>query len=366
MTVKRPASRRQLLTVSALGLALIVPLTALPASASLPGGGFFVKAQDRKTAGINATAGLGTNLVSTPGAGGGSGSSQVFASYRCGALSFEVTKEMVDFSKANELLAAEGKWDQLKYHSGGWVVISHYDAASNRMKLGFPADGSRPQIVHLGDTTDIPNVVANPDDTRHTKLMFMDKPEYCSALDLRQPPVANAVFYTIQNSTSKEEVRYIEEDGDLKPISSKTISDGGRAVFRKTSPSSSLPAASTFRPYALSVAPDGAKTAQILFPTTVDGYNYAIYENSADGSGRLRYGKLSNFETLVPVLADRKLGPAVISWDKTGKITELYSSDYTYGGTTAASYNAATGQSWDGNYQKFSTVDVRIPFAPSS
>jgi hypothetical protein len=83
--------------VSALGLILAVPLAALPASASLPGGGFFVKAQNKSTAGVQAIAGMGTKIVSDP-SGGNTGDSRVFASYRCGALSFEVTKEMVDFS----------------------------------------------------------------------------------------------------------------------------------------------------------------------------------------------------------------------------------------------------------------------------
>jgi hypothetical protein len=350
--------------VSALGLILAVPLAALPASASLPGGGFFVKAQNKSTAGVQAIAGMGTKIVSDP-SGGNTGDSRVFASYRCGALSFEVTKEMVDFSKANELLVAQGKWDQLKYHSGGWAVISHYDASAGRMRLGFPADGSKPRIVHLSTTADIPNVVDNPDDTRNTKLMFIDDPEYCSALDLREIPKANAIFYTIQDKTAKEEVRYIEEEGDLRAISSKVFNDGGKEVYRKSSPSSSNPAASLVKPYFLGVYSDG-KLLNVLFPTTVDGYNMVKLEIYPDGSSTLIYQLLNNFETLVPTNAKRAQGPVGITFDSAGKVTGLYDANGKLQGATKESYNTGTGQNWNGLYSKPSDFHQTIPFAPSN
>lgn len=363
--MKRKARRPQLLVVSALGLAIAAPMISLPASASLDGGAFLIHAEDAGAA-HTATAGLGSRstIPAEGGGGGGVPVERIYASYQCGALQIDVTQEMVDFSKVNEDLFAQGRYTELKFHSGGWMALSHYDAASGTMKLGFPEGGTKPRIVHLGTTMDIPNVVANPDDTEKTKLMFVDSPEYCSALDLRTEPVAGKVFYTLQNSNFNEEVRYLQTEGGLKPTSVKSYGTGKKAVFRKDSPSNSLPSASIAKPYSVILDPDGAKYAEILMPSTVDGSNYAYVTVNPDGSGSVQYGKLDNFETLTPVRVDRGNSPVFVGWDAQGKFAGAYNLNGA-GGTTVAEYNAATGQTWNGSYIKATELDLTVPFLPS-
>lgn len=413
MNKKSRSSKR--LIISTVGVALAIPLVAVPASASLGNSGFFVHAQNIQSPEFKATAGLkGTDQSGsgggssdpgdgsapgsggdgtgsggtgggTPGTGGGdtgsgggaggtgsgdTGSDQndstVLASYKCGPMAVDVTKAMVNFSKTNEDLAAQG--EALKTNSDGWSTISSYDTAKGSMALGFPDDGSLPPALSLSSGSDIAQPSQVTDDT---KLMIFDlRPlgvDQCTITDLRGAPRAGATTsYTFTGSDTPgrdyySETRYLQEDGVLRLVNSGKQADGGQSVDRYVSPTDfSTPLQSDTKPYSLRLGKDGQITYNQHLKTPVDGYDRFYFSELPDGSGSEMY-----LDQGTGNLADRKHGPSRIVWDTEGQIVFVNSTDgNNY--SSVADYNAGTGQNWDGSYLHASDLDLTVPFAPTA
>ena len=397
----RTPRRQKRIILATIGAALAVPLIAVPASASLDGGGFFVHAQNIEESKFKATAGLkGTN----PGGGGGSGggttpgdgtggggttpgdgsggttpgggtggdgavpgspedSSSLLVDYQKGPVSFRVTQAMVDFSNANEALVAEGKAPRT--HPDGWQSISYYDAASNTMRLGFPEDGSRPEVVNLNAGVGVLPVSLAP--SSGVKLQVLDSGGMYMYYDLRGAPKAGAmVAYNFAPSGSGapsiSESRYVMEEGQLNLVNVATQTGGRISVARQKSMLDFSPPATASNLPFYSLTGDNRLT--IRYDSIRDGYDY-ISLNSVEILYLKYNGSDSNGYALTEQ-SDRKQGPGRIVDLGDGNMRFYSSADGENSYPTVAEYNAATGQNWDGSYPKFSDFNTTPPFQPTA
>jgi len=350
--------RSRKILFSTLGVALALPLIAVPASAALDGGGFFVRAQNsaepEKYSSVAGQRGTGSSGggVEAPGE---VDTSEIFANYSCGPLKVDVTQAMLDLTRANLEAQAQGRTADIKTHADGWQLMSYYDESDYSMKAGFPEDGSRPGLVQFGGMT--VGEAFQVDDS--SKLFAMDMYGGCNITDLRGTPRDGGVYSYSTSSYSTSETRY-EKDGErLNLVTSSVMSDGEKSI-RRFVPKSTYFAQSESKPYSVLLFPDGAKQAAIYYSEVRDGYNSVNASTRADGSGSVVYLSLDG-KSSVPEDATRSQGPFRVLWDSQGNMTTAIASDGR-GGSTVAEYNAATGQSWDGSYLKYSDLDTSIPF----
>lgn len=373
--MNRATRRRQGIIVSAIGAAILVPLVALPASASLDDGHFLVHAQNIEEPEYEAYAGLKSD-GSAPGGGevdpGGDESSATLASYSCGPLGFAVTQAMVDFSKANQALAAEGKAPQT--NAEGWQSMAYFSATERKMIAGYPEDGSVPPLVYLKSDMALPVPSDQPGPTNGV-LLRLDNSANCSYLDARSGAAEGKGFgYWMLSNGAFSESRYLREDGALVAVSSARQADGANTISRKESAVSYNPAKSNSKPYSLSKSQAGVVRAELILKETIDGYNRITVTANPDGSGSISYSNYlgANSATSLKIGApNRTQGPTGIIWNSEGEITGLEggkpgSTVFWRGGPfTVEEYNEATGMNWDGSYQKPSDFDLNFPFAPT-
>ena len=374
-------SRNTLL--SALGVALALPLIAVPASAALDGGGFLVHAQNTEDARYQATAGAKGSTQgggsgggsTTPGGGSGADnpggaadSTRVLADYQCGPMGLKITQAMVDFSKANESQTP-------KSSSDGWQSISSYSSATNKVALGYPDSGPKAPLVTLSDSMAVPAPLQFSD---ATKAFAYEEGGMCQILDRRSVPRAGErLTYTAQPSYDPaqpernyySEARWVSEDGELRPVSVSKQSDGRITVNRHTTSLLGGYAKSDTKPTSLALSDDGSFVIEAHRKTTLDGANNIYLRVEADGSGQLMYryykGQTADGQQDIDY-APRKNGPVALNWDSSGVFTSLrsYDSNENFGDSafTVAKYNELTGQNWDGSYLKGSDFDLTLPF----
>ena len=364
-------SRRRKLVFSTLGLVLAVPLLAAPVSASVADGAFLIHAQNSDEPKYEAYAGINGSSAAPEDPGAGEeDNSAVLASYSCGALDFAVTQAMVDFSTANEAnpSAATSSPD-------GWQSISRFVPGSG-VKLGFNTDGSTPVLAYLNEGM---TPVSSPSDKapKGVKVRAENTSGGCSIFDLRKAPKDRGFFnYAMEKSTtgnptnnSYMEGRYVTlEDGSLAAARFTKASNSDQSASRTVSPLTKDPARSSKAPYTLTKTAAGRISLMVALKTPVDGYNHVDFTQNADGSGRVQYGSFTTVGSMGPNVgaSARTAGPSSISWNSAGQITNLSSSTGVQlsgnGPYTAADYNAATGQSWDGSYHHLDDFDSDVTF----
>ena len=398
----RTPRRQKRIILATIGAALAVPLIAVPASASLDGGGFFVHAQNIEESKFKATAGLkGTN----PGGGGGSGggttpgdgtggggttpgggtggdgavpgspedSSKVLASYQRGPVDFKITQAMIDFSKANEALVAEGKAPRTS--PDGWQSIAYFDGAA--MRTGFPEDGSKPLVAVLAKSMATPVLSFGLTDAIQAQVV--DDPSYFFYTDLRSPESGKLLGYSYSppyDPASPErfsygETRWLNEEGELRAVSVARQTDGRTTVDRNTGALLNEPVSSNTKPYRLSLSKDGGVVFELNLKTPRDGANNIYLNEAGDGSGQFIYrnytGMTADGQVGLGVLESTGQGPTSLMWDSEGRFTQLRDEDghSLYGGTfTVADWNELTGRNWDGGYLRASDFDLKSPFTP--
>jgi len=400
----RTPRRQKRIILATIGAALAVPLIAVPASASLDGGGFFIHAQNIEESKFKATAGLkGTN----PGGGGGSGggttpgdgtggggttpgggtggdgavpgspedSSKVLASYQRGPVDFKITQAMIDFSKANEALVAEGKAPRTS--PDGWQSIAYFDGAA--MRTGFPDDGSKPLVTVLAKSMATPVLSFGLTDAIQAQVV--DDPSYFSYIDLRSPESGKLLGYSYSPSYDPinepdryfyGETRWISEEGDLRAITVARQSDGRTTVDRLGGPLLNEPVSSDTKPYRLSLNKEGSGFIfELNLKTPRYGANNIYLNMPGDGSGQFMYrnytGMTSDGQMGLGSFESTGQGPTRLMWDSEGRFVQLSDENgfSLYNGVfTASDWNELTGKSWDGSYLKASDFDLKPPFTP--
>lgn len=404
---KSRIQRETVLSIAAAAIA--VPLIAVPAAAGLDGGRFFVKAWNVEDPSIMAIAGYGglahggqipgggsggtgpgggstdPGDGTTPGGGnggtgpgggtggsnpgGGSGStpqpgepgsgsgadsgssadsSSEFFNLNAGPLSFRITQNMIDFSRANEQLMAQGQMDGLKTHADGWMVIA--SLVNGNPDIGYQAGA---QGYYLMDPMrGEAGIVAGAADGTEAQI-----------LDMRAKPADGVVTgYAFSAGTPYfTETRYATVDGKLTSLmvtrgpngdSLSRNAEDGRSTFR----SDTVPAS------VIKYSDGSISRIQLNRVNVVDGYNRIVIERQTNGSSTVTYDNPNSGGQ-----AQRKLGPDTLRLDSSGKIVELF---YYSGGSrrsltgdvSVAKYNQVSGDNWDGSYAKPSDFDTRIPF----
>ena len=350
------------LIFSVLGMALAVPLIAVPASAANEsnGGGLLVKAEDTVREEINATVGTDGQIVSGTGNGAIPGvelppTPALLASYRCGPLSFDVTQALVDFSRANDVLQTQGKAAKVQ---DSWSHMWSYGSAG--FGSGFQGTAEALPFIFRLNTGYTP-AGSFPDESSKV-FSASQNASTCSIEDFRQSPRDGLTVAYVKNSSSTySEGRYLSEDGKLVYVESRVM-NSEPDMARLVSPGGAY-AKSDTRASTVNIKANGAKIITVDFTRTVDGYNQVEIVQKADGTGTVIYS-LRGADG-VPVRADRKLAPSYINFDGQGKIV----STVTKSGIvdrTAAEYNSRTGNSWDGSFSKMSDFDSKLPFAPTA
>lgn len=373
------SSRAKIAVVSAVGVALALPLFLNPASAVTDGSHFFVHAQDQTNPKPHeALAGLG-GLKSgdgSTGTPGGDDTSTALATYTAGPLSFKVTQSMLDFSAANVKAQEEGRTGDIKTDPSGWQTIWFYDNDSGDATQSMPAANSSniDMILSKGSTKPSGDSLYNPV-TDDMVLQYNSG----SMTDGRvTPKVDNLYFYKKEGGSGGGSVtngRYTSQDGKLIATKVQTLSSGGYNVNRYVSPTNLAPVASDTEPYRLSTD-NGSTNMAIRLKTTTDGYNYIELSQGADGSLNLRFEDFTGLDSYGNAQADyalRKNGPVYLDLNSEGKITAFSyfdsNGDRQSGGDgestyTVADYNSMTGQNWNGDYPKLSDFDTSKPFTP--
>lgn len=383
--------RPKKLILSIIGTAVAIPLIAAPASAALSGDSFSIRAHSTDGGSYTGTAGLATSKTATPGTGTpstgtpGTGTPStgtpggtvtppapvedptVLATIKSGPLTFDVTQGMVDFSKANEALVAEGK-EPKSHPDGGWKALSYYSNSERRSVLGYPTDGTTPQYVYLGGMPTAANSGAP------AQVVFTEKSASGTEIvDTRKAPVAGATYAYRSDQSSYYEGRYIETEGKLVATSVRNQS-GNIFVNRYMRAGTSSNYVSERVPFSTSVTPAGFETSRVLKPTTVDGSNQLYFTKQPGGAMNTTY------ELAAPignssVNAVRSSGPTSIDLKIDGTLNYLRDRTAdgqfvtTYVSTTdaklIADHNAATGKNWDGSFEKMADYDRTIPFTPT-
>lgn len=380
--MKRTPRSRQKLMLTVLGTAIIVPLIAAPASAALDGGRFIIHAENISSPEYQAYAGI-QGLAGGGGGNGGGGSqpgeeevdpdsSAVLASYSCGAVSFKVTQDMVDFSKANERIFSGEESGELQTHAQGWQSISHRDADFN-YKLGFPEDGSSPTIVMLSSSMSIP--VLDREAPVGAIATVSNQATSCKIMDLRKTPKAGGYFsYSLAQSTdpndsskgSYAEGRYVTlEDGSVAAARFMKQTNGTQVASRKVSGSSAENARSAIQPYDVQKPTTGVVTLRLALKDTSAGYDHIFFEQNANGSGRVAYSTITSTDptngSFRTGAATRTDGPVQLKWTTDGSMEWADSaSGVRY--YSIEEYNDGTGQNWDGSFPKLSDFDSEISF----
>ena len=318
------------------------------------------------------SAGIRGLTLPAPGAGSSEpvDSSAVLATYSCGPMEFAVTQSIVDFSKANEALQAQGKMDQAKPHpQGGWKAIS--SLVYGGVKLGFPTDGSKPRYVYLAGTRS-PAQGTTPADTVVYVSNAVDS-QGCDLLDTRQAPRDGGILRYKGSSGTAIESRYVLESGKLVVVESAKSYGVNSTINRKASPLSTEIYKSTRYPYQLQKNGSGPANASIALPATTDGFNQITFSANADGSGSATYYLIKDGQTYTSP-STRRAGPTQVVWNTNREIVSLRGLTAT-GSTvvlakratpyTVAEYNAATGQNWNGYFESAADFDLSIPFSPT-
>jgi len=348
-------------------MAIAIPLVAVPASAALDGGSFFVHAENVESPEFKATAGIGGTAQEgeapgeeNPGGGDEFPGLAVVANFDCVSLSLRITQDMVDFSKANEERVAAG--EQALTHAEGWQSIRSMNTDGQDM-AGLPEDGSTPYAVILSSQM----AESFDPNSPSTLVSGTNLNGQCSLTDFRDAPAANNVYkYTNDGPNGYTESRYIEEEGKLSAITVQARSDGALGVDRQTSPQNTTPYQSNTLPQRFTLGQDGYTYLRMHFVDARDGYQRITLEERADGSGSVTFYN-SDFS-----VADRAQAPSYIAWDTEGRFTEFQDSNQVsvmgdeVGPFTAADYNAKTGKNWDGAVPKSSDFDLTVPFRPTN
>lgn len=367
------SSRRTKLGVSALGLAVAIPLLAASGSAATPGGFFQVKAIDTETQ-VEAVVGMLPNAEGNPGTGNpgtgnpgtgnpgtgdpGTGNpgeqpaDTIVASYICGPLTLNITQGMIDFSKANEDLYKAGRADEMVAHADGWKMI-----ASGNLTDGM-ATGlvTNPAIVKLGED------IAPLTGTVNYRALAADS---CFLQDDRVAASNNATFMVDIRSSGGQTVyvegRWVTEEGKLRKVH---VSDyGDSTVIDRFEPSDRYP---TY------ISDSGSITVVDVRPTQVVDGVHKIRHTLQPETVSYQFTGEGNAKAL------RKTGPTFVTIVKaTGKINSLKYVDSAgvektisplLGNTNAeiiARYNTTTGQNWDGSLPSLDGYDLSAPFAPN-
>lgn len=368
------------LALSILGLAAAVPLLAVSASAGLEGGNFLIRATNADN--MSGTAGIGG--VGTPGNPGGNpggpGEGEgpgtdpgetapvTLATYTCGPVSLEITDKMVEFSKANEALLAQGKADEMVAHPDGWKIIASASAAP--YQAGFPEDGSKPNIVKLGEAVTGGTTTASANlNTNGT----------CSVSNYRAPAENKAYYYSWRKSLPQPTVtegRWLLEEGQLRKVQADGQADGKSVVY--TRPDTKSDKYPTYYSPA-SNDPDGINmSATFKLPQRVDGTDQIqIQKDSWEDTTIWRYQELVPGNS-VPQEAKRTTGPNFVQMYNQSGLMKLYFYIDSNGnkqtvmptGTTyaaqVADYNARSGQNWDGRLPQLNEFELTSPFLPTA
>lgn len=373
----RKSARSSRLAIPALCVGLALALLAVPASAGLDGGRFFVHAYDSGDPQITATVGMADTDAGSPDPG--DEEDAVLASYSCGPMKLNITQSMVDFSKANEALIQEGRSSELKTHADGWQVLYTSNSSPAETKRGFPEDGTKPGFVFA----------AGPDLTpQSTKAGAVDTATQCTVLDTRADPQAGHRFsYSWSPSDDParddfyDEGRYVLQEGELVAVLVTNEDNGFRSIIRTEIGSTREAKSDRFPSFLMIWPPDGIKDApvalpaesiNVVLPTAVDGYNRIEIKRAADGSGSTTY--FSGESSTDRDFARRKDGPVEVFWNSEGQLASL--SYFDSEGVrrwlntrptpyTVAEYNEISGQEWNGEFHQFDDFDLSFPFEPT-
>lgn len=377
----------QKLIVSALGVAIVVPLVAAPASAALDGRDQFqIRAVDTKHSTIVGTKGLKGLTGSTTSPGGTTpvvDDPALSVAAKCGPLSYTITPTMTSLSAANIKAAADGRTGDIKNSSDGWKSIWHYDQTAGSISAGAGSPTASFKLIYLGDSTTAPELmklaVGVPDNTK-LRIYTSDPDNYCSITDLRGSKTAGSTFSYLKSGSDYTEGRYETVGGTtLYTTVSGPRSVGGGSQYQQFSrglgpvtTSTATILKSTSNLYSGTVYADGTREGTMILPSAVDGSDYVTFTLNKDGSGGVSYTKLVDNGNVIAV---RKNAPVSISFDSTGKITQLGYNDpantdnlkYLSGSSaTVANYNSVTGQNWDGKYDNGKSYDYTMPFQPKA
>ena len=379
--MNRRSRRSQKTIFSVVGMAIAIPLIAIPASASLDGN-FQIRAQNTADSQFEATAGM-KGVGSGNGGGGSEGGGESgdgatdtgpdysagLANYNCGPLGFSVTETMLETSDTNNALYSQGATSGFRSTSGIQSILS-VTPEFDPVYRGFPANGAQPAYVQLNSklaTGLDQNGRQDGFEVSYTDGELLGiGPGACEIFDLRYDAADGEAYGFAQSGTRVTEKRYVLEGGKLNAVSID-FQDNETAVTRTESPVSSRAAKSDTIPSKVTVYAAGSeqKYDVTLSPATANsGYDTVRFFVNADGSGSVNYnnGRMPGSD------GD---APSSLTFDSAGNFTQL--ADSSGNGvmnpdgspaTTVAEYNAATGKNWDGSYKKFNEADydLAVPF----
>lgn len=355
--MKNNATKRTRIVLSALGLAAIIPLIAVPASAGLGSGEFQIKAISSSDTTISGVTGIGgkTGNPGEPGEGEGPGPTDpaaiVLATYSCGPVSIEITDKMVELSKSNEALLSAGREGEMVAHADGWKLIS---STTSGAFATFPADGTKPAQMKLIPSTSGASIAyAVPYGTG------------CNILDNRAPAAGETYSYSTGYGAITEGKTLLEE-GELRQV--RVADNSSQTSVTRTAPSNKYPTSIT------KIKSTNDLNTVVTLPAKRDGTEKIYVE--AKGNGDMMY----RYQTSVPGELNDAASPTkseptfiwlygtglirTISYNDQNGVEQTYMpSEATYAAQVAG-YNARSGQSWDGKLIKISELETAIPFMP--
>jgi len=281
-----------------------------------------------------------------------------------GPLTLKVTPAMLAFSDANRKAQEEGRTGDIKTDPDGWQTIWNISLSDYSTHPGVPADMSSAVIILSKLSTapdlDVVNGVQSDADTP-VRALYIKYDSVIQAYDFRAPAKVGDNFSYADTGNQVAEGRYTMTEGKLIATYVIRQPDGSFQVQRGLTASTvGNGLSSTTTPWNATFNTEGKPTnLSLRFPDKSRGYSRVDLDDRPDLNG------------YVIQYRDRdSAGPQLLIIDSdTGKPK---SADYldadgatrTIEISSAADYNAQTGQNWDGKFEKFSDFDLTIPFKP--
>lgn len=343
----------------------MVALSLPSASAALTDGKFLVHAQNTEDPTIEATAGLG-GLKN----GGGSadpengGDVPGAVSYEAGDMKLTITPAMLAFSEANRKAFDEGRTGDIKTDPDGWQTIWYIDPSDQSVHPGVSEkDGmitflsGKSQPFNMDEFYTLANRNAGDGVAFYAQSKATDT---IQAMDKRGTPKEGATYIYMKIGNQASSLgRYMMSEGKL--IGVYVVEQPGMLQVQRESAKLGETYSSERFPSLMSYDDSGnLDNISVKYSDKSRGYSrLSIYNRPDQGEG----GVVVQFDDRTP-----GTGPKVVVLNGDKMVSFEYQnadgSSGTLSASSAAEYNAATGQNWDGKLAKFSDFDTSIPFRP--
>lgn len=304
---------------------------------------------------------------------------------------------MLDQASRNRSYYAQNNLNAIVPTSDGWSELYSYELNGSNTDFSRGLRDPLPPsyIVNFNSSVKQPTYSAirsGADENTILRVSYTaptaTKSDTCSIRDLRSDKLSGNRFYYSKNADeSFEDGRYESNNDEIYATivnGNYKASDG--AALQKVTRTSAKSAYSSFSsdarlilrsPTVLSsfnIYEDGRKYGVLYLPSETDNYNMLLLRYEADGTRSVTYRLYVPSSTgSTESTAKRAKAPSKITYDSSGKITELgyydSSSKYTTltgSKATVANYNSVTGRNWDGKYDKVESYDFTVPFQPST